>query len=357
MGKHVHKELSAYYHGELPPASMCRVSEHLLGCHKCRAELDEIKFGGYLAGQLNHVQVPDDLWAEIEPPLGRAQGKKSRWSLSMLWPRPAVALAGAIVLVAAVGSAWYLTRPRPSWSVTSIAGTPAVGQTRINGNGKLATGEWLVTDDSSRAAIDVANIGRVEVEPGTRVKLVETSPQEHRLALSKGALEARTWAPPRLFVVDTPSAAAVDYGCIYRLEVDDRGRSRLHVTLGWVSLVLKGRESIVPAGAECDSWPDVGPGTPYYEDAPESFRRALEKLDFENGGDQALEAVLSGARNRDALTLWYLLPRVDGDARSRIYERLVSFVPTPNHVTREGVLRLDEGMLNRWRNEFDRGHP
>ena len=117
--------------------------------------------------------------------------------------------------------------------------------------GRLGVGQWLETDGTSRAQIEVSSIGQVEIDPNTRVRLVETKPTEHRLELAQGRMSARIWAPPKLFYVDTPSGVAEDLGCAYTLEVDDHGASLLRVTLGWVALQLKDRESMVPAGAAC----------------------------------------------------------------------------------------------------------
>src|SRR5207249_4003754 len=104
----------------------------------------------------------------------------------------------------------------------------------------------------------------------------------------------------------TPSATAADLGCAYTLEVDNAGRSLLHVTAGWVALQLKDRESIVPAGALCETRKGIGPGTPYFEDASERFRNALSKLDFEKETAEVLGIVLAESRERDTLTLWHL---------------------------------------------------
>src|SRR6185295_11964349 len=112
------------------------------------------------------------------------------------------------------------------------------------------------------------------------------------------------WAPPRLFFVDTPSAVAADLGCAYTLEVDDQGASKLSVTSGWVALELKDRESIVPAGASCDTRPGVGPGTPYFDDAPSVLREALKTVDFNPDASvrsAALPWILDQARPRDSL--------------------------------------------------------
>lgn len=261
-----------------------------------------------------------------------------------------------LLLALGIAVAWYTTRPtRPSWEVARLAGAPRVGSDHIDETGRLAVGEWLETDRASRALINVGVIGQVEIEPNTRVRLVQARPTEHRLALARGTLHARIWAPPRLFFVETPSAVAIDLGCTYTLMVDDFGAGLLQVTSGWVAFELEGRESFVPAGARCETRPEIGPGTPYFEDASEAFREALAKLDFEQGGAAALSVALAEARQPDAFTLWHLLPRVPEAERGRVYDRLAALVPPPAEVTRDGVLRGDQRMLDLWWNELGLG--
>jgi hypothetical protein len=229
-----------------------------------------------------------------------------------------------------------------------------VGAERIGATGRLRVGEWLVTDSTSEARIERADIGQVQIEPNTRLRLVESRPNEHRLALARGTLRARVLAPPRLFFVETPSAVAVDLGCAYSLTVDGAGQGLLQVTWGRVALVLYGRESVVPAGARCETRPGTGPGTPYFEDAPAALRQALEQLDFENGGARALAVVLAAARRRDSLTLWHLLLKISPAEEGLVYDRLAALVPPPPGVTREGVLQRDSRMLDLWQAEVER---
>jgi hypothetical protein len=240
--------------------------------------------------------------------------------------------------------------------VQQIAGTPRIGTQRIAKDGRLGVGEWLETDATSRAQIAVGSIGRVDIDENTRVRLVQTQPTEHRLELARGKMSAMIWAPPRLFFVDTPSAVAADLGCAYTLEVDDQGAGLLRVTSGWVALELQDRESMVPTGAACRTRPGVGPGTPYFEDAAPHFQAALEDLDFKHDPAvrvAALNVMLNEARPRDTLTLWHLLARVDNADRDRVYDKIASFVPPPEGVTREGVLKLDQGMLDRWKDALE----
>jgi len=250
-----------------------------------------------------------------------------------------------------------LVNGKPAWRVKRLDGTPKIGAESISNNGELAVGEWLVTDGNSRAQIAVSSIGSVEVDENTRIRLLETHPTEHRLELARGKMSAHIWAPPRLFFVNTPSAVAADLGCAYTLEVDDNGSSLLRVTSGWVELELENRESIVPAGAACETRPGLGPGTPYFEDASIILRETLRTIDFDTNASArsaALLGTLETARPRDTLTLWHLLARLDGEDRARVYDKMALLSPPPAGVTREGVLALNQQMLDAWREELER---
>jgi hypothetical protein len=48
-----------------------------------------------------------------------------------------------------------------------------------------------------------------------------------------------------------------------------------------------------------------------------------------------------------------LLARVNGADRVRVYEKMAAFVPPPPGVTREGVLQLDQQMLETWRHALE----
>jgi hypothetical protein len=363
FAKHVSSLTSAYYHDELLPEQSRRVAEHLIGCQRCRAEFEEVRFGARLATQLPLIPAPDPLWREIEGALdrhGRATPIRSgRRVIPFLQPRFALAALALVGLVAVFATMLLYHAPRSagsSWDVSRLDGAPRIGSALVSGTAKLGVGQWLETDTNSRARISVSDIGQVEIDPNTRVRLVETKPTEHRLELAHGRLSARISAPPKLFFVNTPSGVAEDLGCAYTLEVDDAGNSLLHVTAGWVALQLKDRESMVPAGAACATRRGVGPGTPYFEDASESFRAALKKVDFESGAtdkSESLDALLSGARVRDTITLWHLLARVEGNDRARVYERMAELVPPPPGVTREGVLALDQRMLDTWKDKLE----
>jgi hypothetical protein len=365
--KHVIKQLSAYCNGELSTEESRDVREHLLACERCRHEHDEMKLGVQLAQQLRLATAPGDMWAEIEELLDRQlrkpvlQPKAPKLAWGFGWYRIA-ALSAVVVVAVAIGLMWSSYRPRliepapgpgASMEVADVFGSVRIGGRRINKAGNIKVGDTIQTGESSRAKILIATIGEVDLDPHSSVRLVQTNETEHRLALDHGRLSAKIEAPPRLFFVNTPSAEAIDLGCAYTLEVDDAGRSFLHVTAGWVELVGNGHESYIPVGAMCESRTGIGPGTPYFDDASQAFVRALQKFDFEGSDEQAFNAMLAECRPRDTFTLWQMLSRVEGTRRVQVLDKMIELVGLPKSVTREGTLKLDQETLDAWKDEMD----
>jgi hypothetical protein len=279
-----------------------------------------------------------------------------------LWFRVAAVAASTLV----VASVWMGLRlpsetagSRIGWGVQQVAGAPRVGATTIGGPGErsmLKLGQILETDELSRARITVSDVGQVEIDPQTRLRLAESRNSQTRLELERGTIHAMIWAPPGEFLVDTPSALAVDLGCAYTLRVDATGAGILRTRMGWVGFRLNGREAFIPAGAAGETRPGIGPGTPYFEDASAEFQTALREFDFAKLSDEdrraQLSIVLANARRNDALTLWHLLRRASVADRGRVFDRLSAFVPAPSSVTREGIARGEQAMLDAWWNEL-----
>ena len=280
------------------------------------------------------IEPPRDLWPGIQERI-RGRSWKPRW----YWA--AVPLAAAAALVAVL-----LGRSGPTaWDVVPLAGRPLLGTKPLVASGRLRVGDWLQTDDSSRALIAVGRIGQVEVRPGTRVQLIAARADDHRLALARGTIDAKVEAIPRLFFVETPAGTAIDLGCAYTLETDSLGNGLLHATGGEVEFQTGERASRAPLGAMMQIRPGIGPGIPYVADAPEPFVHALATFDFENGGARAARTVLALAQPQDAISLWHLLQRVDPSLRGDVYDRLAALLPPPAGVTRAAALVLDEPAL------------
>lgn len=260
--------------------------------------------------------------------------------------RPLLALA-ALVAIAAAISIQLHRPPTTGWEVASLQGAPLIGGRAVPATGQIRVGQWLQTDDNSRAQLRVASLGSVTVEGGSKLRLVRAAQDEKRLELQRGTIHAFIVAPPRLFFVDTPAAIAADMGCAYTLNVGDDGAGQLEVTVGWVELERPGRHtSIVPAGAVCRMDPKSGPGTPHFASSSPEFVDHLNQ--FDAGSANQVAALARLATPRDALTLWHLIPRVAASQRDIIVQSLAHTVPLPPSVSRDAILALDQGALDAW---------
>jgi ferric-dicitrate binding protein FerR (iron transport regulator) len=216
--------------------------------------------------------------------------------------------------------------------------------------GVLPPGAWLETGAGAEAAVRIADLGDVTLYGDSRLRAVATGPRQHRLELARGKLRAKVDAPPRLFVVDTPAAAAVDLGCAYELEVDERGQTRLFVTMGVVSLEGGGHAAYVPAGVEVETV-GGGPGTPVRRAASPALRDAVTR--FDHGEARALADIVSGSGECDTITLWNLLARTDGDGRRAVFGRLDALAIRPEWVLDRDVLAGAPEALEAWRRDLD----
>ena len=399
--RHYKEELSALANGELSEDLSETIRQHLEGCAECKAASDGIEFGSRLANVLTGSDAPELVWANIADSLdGRSETRFGVLPTSSGFGfRKGIALGVALVAVTAIAGVVFFSLfsgESPYQAVrtnqnevpvpvnTQTAPTNVDGQTDTNSNvnantntvvpvvdgfavetlagspviegggiGRIGVGQLLETDARSTARIAVADIGTVDVSPNSRIRLAATGSDEHRLSLERGKLHAKIYAPPRLFVVDTPSAKAVDLGCEYTLDVDKNGDSVLHVTGGWVALERDGRESIVPAGMMCKTRKGQGLGTPFNAEATEAFKKALDSFDFSRGGSVAVQTIIREAELYDMFTLWHLLSRVSPTDRGLVYDALADLVPPPAGVTREGILSKNKKMLDAWKVEVE----
>jgi len=263
------------------------------------------------------------------------------------WIRIGATAAVVLMVGAASWVTWRATRPEP-WSVEAIAGLPLVKDGRGNVTRTLRAGAQVETDARSVARVAVGRIGIVDLEPGSLMDVVRDDEGQHRLSLRRGTLNARIWARPRFFVVETRSALAVDLGCAYTLRVDSTGSGILAVSYGEVELSGSGRVSLLVAGVAA-SMDSTGPGIPYPVASSIGFQGAVQRADNGTLDAASLDVLLREATAQGTITLWHLLPRTDVRERAALYGRLVQFAPSPKGVARMDVLRLEPVALNAWK--------
>jgi hypothetical protein len=290
--------------------------------------------------------------AHVPVPL-RARG--AAWRIRGATVRRWQAIAAVLVLTAGALVVTRRSSPTP-WAVDVTRGTPVIrSSSGTTTRGTLAGGGTVETDAQSSAVLTVGRIGRATIGPGSRLRLLGDDAARHLLALDRGTMHANIDAPPRYFLVQTPSVLAVDLGCVYTLTVDERGSGSITVDEGEVELVFADMPSSVPAGNSAALLDGRGPGLPFPTRASDSLRRAVAAYDADPASVAAVDQVLAASDARSTISLWHLLRRVPPEMRERVYLRLSAIAPAPASVTRERVLRAESGALQRWRTELEPG--
>jgi hypothetical protein len=234
--------------------------------------------------------------------------------------------------------------PVLAWAVAGLAAAAALAIVLVRAP---EPSEWRWEDRALRvgdviepreamATLRAAEVGQVELEPGSRLRVAAGG---RGLALDRGTMRAFIYAPPAKFVVDTPSARAIDLGCLYTLQVEPDGSGMLRVEHGWVAFESLGRESFVPAGAYCRTRKSSGPGLPVFGDSSDEFRSASDSYD----SGHPVTRVLELAGPRDGLTLWHLLARVKDAQRDAVVRAFVAIIPNADAA---GLLAKDPAALD-----------
>ena len=376
FGRHVENSLPAYIHGELDPGSAERVRSHLAACARCRSVHAEMEFAAAALSRLPRCKAPDAVWARIEQQITAAGepariSPRNRWSgwqprlewaalfimlavlLSTVTPSRRAETGGQAGAPATVGPGRENGEQTTAWTVEAVRGTPRVAEKELRGPGRLAQGEWLETDARSTARVHIADIGEANIRPNTRLSMVRSGVNQHRMRLERGELHAKVSAPPRLFIVDTPAATAVDLGCEYTLTANPDGASILRVRSGWVAMEFASQASYVPATMASITLPGQRPGTPFRQDGHPEFIAALKRFDSGSPSPADISELLKRARQVDGLTLWHLLDRVPPDRKKDVFLALDRLVPAPKEAAFQKVMDGDRDAMNAWKDRIE----
>jgi ferric-dicitrate binding protein FerR (iron transport regulator) len=279
----------------------------------------------------------------------------------------AVGAAGVLALAAALALVWLRRAPLPVTTITPDPPTPSLSAPAPvagagpafawkalegQGSGLLRAGGWIETDASTKIRLDIADIGHVDLDPGSKLGLLASSASGHRLSLAKGRLAAKVVAVPRLFIIETKRATAVDLGCAYELAVDESGAGSLRVTSGAVELE-GGRDRVlpvlVPKGAECAIDREQGPRTPVWSRLSPEAKAAVAAFDASPTALAALDRALALLGERDSLTLLHLLEIAPAARRATILDRLLAIRALPPGVARGDLLAGSKTALLAYR--------
>ena len=234
------------------------------------------------------------------------------------------------------------------WKVTSLNGTPYISNEAMAKLDSIRDGEYIITNDTSRAELLIADIGKVIVEPNTKLMIVKGEDGKNRLSVIYGTIDADMKKVQNPVPVELPSALAMDDGGSYKLTVDESGDGLFYVRSGQVEVVSGSKQSVVPAGNLVMTKKDKGVGTPFNQNSSSVFKKALYNFDFGNCDVSCVNTILNSADKNDAVSLVNLIQDVDNEYKDQVYTKVASFVSPPRPIPKDSIPFFDENEIEDW---------
>ena len=278
----------------------------------------------------------------------RKEKGKSKVSLSRAQKKYLKIGIRSVLVIVFVAAVYYLFfSPGNGWQVTNSGGVTTLGRKLVTGSAIMYKDGELSTGESSEATVFIPQIGRIFVKQDTRLTRLGG---KYRFKLQTGTIYVIKKDASAFLHVEIPGGEVEDYflGGSYTLTVEEGIVSKLFEGDGWDLVTSYGGESLVPPNYYCEVRPNIAPGIPYSKDASEELKKAVYQLSFERDDNTLISTILKEAKKHDAVTLWNLIKRTRETDRGRIFDKLNGLVQAPSGVTKDGVVKLNKVMMQKW---------
>lgn len=219
--------------------------------------------------------------------------------------------------------------------------------------GNLEEDQLLETNSITRLEIQVPKIGRIFLEPDSKIKRL----QANKIQLLQGSISAAKDGAKERLSIEVPGAEINDHylGGNLKVTVTNSKVSLLEVVDGWVSFKDEYLESIVLANHMCKVIANSGFGLPYRNGTSQDLINAIDEYCFTNlGNEEALISILTKADVKNTLTVWNLMKRVTRKQRDMVIYTMFGLLGNPPEgVTVDGLKTLDPQMLQKLLEEIE----
>lgn len=231
------------------------------------------------------------------------------------------------------------------------------GQYQINGiytpTTELKHNNTLTTFDSTRVAILVPDAGRVFVNGFTMVKVVQGNDVENIISLQSGSLDVKCRIDEPNLKIETMPAMLNSLGGDYKVSTYSQENVKIETGNGAVKILNPTEELTLIQRHVCEVKGNGEIGIPYHVNANEELVTLINKAAFDKNAVTNYSPILELASSTDGISLFYLMKETKNEAdRLAIYMKLNELFPAPPGITQEGIMSLNEKMLNTWREDI-----
>lgn len=266
------------------------------------------------------------------------------WSRIILILLPFVLLATAYFV-------YDLQKNNSPWKLKTSEGKILING-KENNTGTISESESLLSSDSSKTEILIPRIGSIVVYQNSIIILKKAKDGDNRITLEKGLVKIKNVSEEPDFGVDLKNSSVIDKGGEFTILVDEFGNAKISINLGFTEIINNNESYLLSEKYVCDIINGNKPGTPYRSDAPDTLIKEIKKFDYNNGGDNSINNIITTAQKPDMLTLLAIIPRASQTKRETLFQTIANHFPPPENVTRMDILKADKKMLHIWWEEI-----
>ncbi|MBI1939315.1 MAG: zf-HC2 domain-containing protein [Ignavibacteriales bacterium] len=257
-----------------------------------------------------------------------------------------------LVIIAVCYYIYDFTKMNSPWKVRTLLGSVFING-RIDELGRWDEGTSLFLQQYSKAVVSIPSTGRMEVNENSLLILEKAKKGDNAIVMKRGKIQIENTEQMPDLAIQIKNYRIHDHGGAVTLTVDDAENILISVELGYVEIKGEGRILFVDEGYNCELRTGSFTGTPYRSEAPDTLKQLIQLIDYQNGGDAAIQKVIDLASDSDILTLLALIPKASGTYRAALYDKISKTFPPPGTITKEGIINLDQYMFEDWWYEIE----
>jgi len=254
------------------------------------------------------------------------------------------------ILIAVIGAGAYyyfifkeLTTP---WRLSLESGQYLIDNS-LSSAVLFDKGQRLVTLEDTKLQVIIRDQGVLNLSNNADLSIVTANTKENRILLKHGKAEFIPLFYQSNFFINFNGSEINANNSKFIATIDSLNNTEIFVETGKI-LITTRNESL---WLSHDYFSKIEDGQiirlPYFRNASRNFKKELIKFDYNSDYD-TMTKILRDSTPKDALTLHYLLYKVEPAHREMVFNKLKNFVPLPSGVDKDGIIRLDKKMMAKW---------
>jgi hypothetical protein len=270
----------------------------------------------------------------------------------IFWKRHKMAiwLALIILLICAAGIlyfTYFYNKSTSPWQIIGYSGTYQLSDQK-NPLNNFYLNQKITTSENGSVVIAIPKLGKLSLEPRTEIQLLNDKENSSRVYLYKGKVTVTTFVQNRQFSVETLNAAFTENLTDFSVEQLSSGITHVKINSGLLTINLANEVFKLPGKYRCDILTKNSYNIPVHLDASIGFINGIKDFEIGNISIEIISRILDAASDKDIFSLWHLIKKANRIYRPLIFDRLNSLSPAPEKVKKDGVIQLDDEMMNTW---------